>query len=254
VVFARHWFTPVSHATSGLINATLLANATVLIIVVGGVILLGGRLRPKDVGLTGGGTLATGAWFTLALWLTVNVLVAIVDLSKGTTFTLNEMWSKRGVPHVTGDLISQLFGNALYEEIVWRGFLTVQVMLLLRPLGKTAAFIAGIVAVQALFACMHVLMLLEKGRHWVEIWPILPQLLVFGTAFAVLYLATGNLFVAIGTHALGNAIVLVPPDPLSSSHALQLSDYLYVGVALLAAMAWRLNRSNQVARPPAVTT
>jgi membrane protease YdiL (CAAX protease family) len=35
VVFARHWFTPVSHATSGLINATLLANAILLITVVG---------------------------------------------------------------------------------------------------------------------------------------------------------------------------------------------------------------------------
>jgi membrane protease YdiL (CAAX protease family) len=97
------------------------------------------------------------------------------------------------------------------------------------------------VAVQALFACMHVPMLLEKGHHWVEMWSILPQLFVFGTAFALLYLATGNLVVAIGTHALGNAVVLVPPDPLSSSHPLQLSDYLYVGVALVAAIAWRLS-------------
>jgi hypothetical protein len=50
IVFPRHWFTPVSHATSGLINSTLLANAIALIVIVAGVILLGGRLRPKDLG------------------------------------------------------------------------------------------------------------------------------------------------------------------------------------------------------------
>lgn len=234
IVFPRHWFTPVSHATSGLINSTLLANAIALIVVVGGVILLGGRLRPKDVGLAGG-SLAAGVWFTLALWLTVNALLIIVELSQSTSFAFNEMWRKPGALRVIGDLISQIFGTALDEEIVFRGFLTVQVILLLRPLGKSAAFILGIVAVQLLFASVHVPLLLEKGQHWAEIWSGLPLLFVFGTGSALLYFLTGNLFVAVGTHALINAVVLVPADPLPSSHAL---DFLYLGLALVAAIAW----------------
>ncbi len=235
IVFRRHWFTPVSHATSGLINSTLLANAIALVIIVAGVILLGGRLRPKDVGLAGR-SLVAGIGFTLALWLTVNAVLIIVELPQSTPFAFNDMWRKPGAQHVIGDLIAQIFGTALDEEIVFRGFLTVQVMLLLRPLGKSAAFILAIVVVQLLFASVHVPLLLEEGQHGAEIWSGLPLLFAFGTGFALLYFITGNLFVAVGTHALINAVVLIPSDPLQSSHAL---DFLYLGLAIVAAIAWR---------------
>ena len=117
-----------------------------------------------------------------------------------------------------GELISQLFGNALFEEIVWRGFIFVQLFLLFerRNVGRTllkALFIS-----QGLFALMHIP--LQLVHFDVSGFSLLFWLLATGIAgaiFAIIYVKTGNLYIAVGFHALFNEPTQLFAPPVEPS-------------------------------------
>jgi hypothetical protein len=52
----------------------------------------------------------------------------------------------------------------------------------------------------------------------------------------IIYFATGNLFVAVGTHALMDAYMLIPHDSFRFADDF---DFVYLGLGLLAAILWR---------------
>jgi uncharacterized protein len=230
VVFPHHWLTPLSHMTHGLVNATLQANAMLLIVGVGGLILWAGRLRLRDLGLPAP-AIGPALRFALLLWVCINLFDVGRLLVAHAPLALHPTWTDPGVLHTCGAFIAQIFGNALYEEILFRGFLTVQLVLLLRGLGKVPALVLGLVLAQAVFALIHVPLEIRTHHTWAEIWLLLPQLFVTGVALAVIYLATNNLLIAVGAHALANCIMLVCTDPhgFIDDH----STLLYVGLALV---------------------
>jgi uncharacterized protein len=230
VVFPHHWLTPLSHLTHGLVNATLQANAIVLIVGVGGLILWAGRLRLRDLGLAAP-AIGPAVGFTFLLWVCINLLDVGCLLVAHAPLTLHPTWTSPGVLHTCGDFLAQIFGNALYEEILFRGFLTVQLVLLLRRLGKVPALVLGVVVAQAVFALIHVPLEIRTHHTWAQIWLLLPQLFATGVALAVIYLATNNLLIAVGAHALANCIMLVCTDPRGfiDDH----SGLLYTGLALV---------------------
>jgi uncharacterized protein len=166
VVFPHHWLRPLSYATDGLLNVTFWANIIMLIAVVGGVIFTLGHLKPRNVGLRLA-DVRTGVLFTLVLWASVNLLVVAGVALKGVPLALDPEWSKPVAN--AGLFVGQIFGNALYEEIVYRGFLTVQVFLLLQKLGGNIAMVIAVVLVQAIFATIHVPMLIVAGHGWAQI-------------------------------------------------------------------------------------
>src|SRR5580704_5607981 len=132
------------------------------------------------------------------------------DLHIGASLVLDPGWTKP--MENAGLFVGQIFGNALYEEIVYRGFLTVQVYLLLRRLGRNLAMVLAVVMVQAVFATIHIPMLIVAGHGWAEVVAILPQLFIMGVALAIIYLVTGNLLIAVGAHALADAYMQIPRD------------------------------------------
>jgi uncharacterized protein len=236
VVFPHRWLRPLSYATDGLLNVTFWANIIMLLAVVGGVIFMLGHLKPRNVGLRLEDVRA-GTLFTGILWASVNLFVAAGVLVKGASLALDSEWSKP--LENAGLFVGQIFGNALYEEIVYRGFLTVQIFLLLQKLGRNIAMVLAVVLVQAIFASIHVPMLIVAGHGWADIVAILPQLFVMGVALAIVYFMTGNLLMAVGAHALADAYMLIPRD------AIGLEDdfgYLYVALALVFAMVLRTRR------------
>lgn len=238
IVFPNHWLSPLSRATLGLINVTLQANLLYLAVIIVGLIFVIGRMRPADVGWRSD-RLPAAVVYTLILWGVANLLVVAVLLAKGVPLAFNESWTKPGPTKTIGAFVAQIFGNALDEETIFRGFLTVQVMLLLRRFGETTAVIAAVVLVQAFFASIHIPMLLTNGASWSDILETLPVLFLAGVVLAAIYLATGNLFVAVGAHALTDAYMLLPRD------AFGLADnfgFVYLGLGFAGALLWRFAR------------
>lgn len=103
-----------------------------------------------------------------------------------------------------------MFGNALLEEIVFRGFLFVQLFLLCgkikhHPFRVTAAMLIS----QTIFALMHVPNRNYSGYAGMEFVYDFIQLVILGTVFCLLYWLTRNLFMVVGVHALVNISMLL---------------------------------------------
>jgi Type II CAAX prenyl endopeptidase Rce1-like len=89
----------------------------------------------------------------------------------------------------------------------------------------------ALVLVQAIFATIHVPMLIVAGHGWAEIVAILPELFIMGVALAIIYFMTGNLLMAVGAHALADAYMQIPRDATGYEDDL---GYLYVALALVS--------------------
>jgi len=127
LLFASGVLDPIAAASGGLISRALIANLPIILIEVVGVMLWLGRLRARDIGLVW-----SRAWVGLAfaagLWLLVQITELALGLAANGTITPAAEWSHLGIVAVAGMLLGQLFGNALYEDIAYRGFLLPQVL------------------------------------------------------------------------------------------------------------------------------
>lgn len=238
VVFRNHWTAPLFHATGGLIQGTLDANLPSLALVVGGLIFWLGRQLPQDVGWKAKNILPA-AGLTVALWAIVNVAAVLYLLVTRRPLALDPSWTTPGPVVKLGSLLAQVFGNALYEETVYRGFLTVQLMLLFKRLGRLPAMLLAAVVVQAIFMAIHVPMLIVVDQHPLSgLWPDLVPIFIVGIILVAIYFLTANLFVSVGVHALIDVGMMVAGAPAFS----QSESYLFLGVPLCAACLWRLAR------------
>jgi membrane protease YdiL (CAAX protease family) len=241
VVVPRHWTVPISHATGGLVNGNLQYNLFALALEVGCTMIWAGRLRLSDIGLR-----ARDLWpavlSALALWTFLNMGVAAWWLLQGQPLIPEPSWTKPLA--TTGKLIGQLFGNALAEEVLFRGFLTVQLIILFRRFGRFAAVAGGVSLAQAIFALVHIPMLVRTGVQWRQMPSIFTALFVVGVMLACIYLVTRNLFVAVGAHALNDAATLIFPSPSHSGSDFDLSlsgldvSDLSIPLTLLGSLAW----------------
>jgi membrane protease YdiL (CAAX protease family) len=233
--FQLDLFTPVTRATGGLINDTLVANFFLLAIIVGGIMFAWGKLGPRDVGLRRE-NLGTGVLMTAVLWLVAQVGIVAWQaifggpVGPGGPFDLNPLW-QHGATVVIGLLVAQLLGNALYEEITFRGFLLPQLYLKLDRWRDRSALrlVLAVVLSVAMFALIHIPIRLWTGVTLAELPESLLWVGLLGVLFAVIYLRTGNLFFTVGAHALANA-----PTMLFVGD----SGYAMMACALLIAALW----------------
>jgi len=206
-------FRPIARATEGLVRPTLLVNLVGLVVVVWGVMFRGIGLEPRDVGLDRRG-LRRGILFTLVLWLAIQVVGAIEQLSTTGTIGVAGSWTSSGAGPVLGAFLAQALGNALFEEVIYRGFLLTQIdrMLEDRVDRRRTRLALALVGSQVAFALLHVPNRLYREVA-IEVIPAnLALVFVSGVLFALVYYRTGNLFVAVGVHALGNAPLAVFAD------------------------------------------
>lgn len=149
---------------------------------------------------------------------------------------INPDWHGRSVWRTTGAFLGQLLGNALFEEILFRGVLFQQIRLHLLRRGNAPAkaLVIALAVSQTLFALIHVPLRVSSGMALTALPGELALLFTLGVLLALLYWRTANLYVVVGIHALSNT-----PVPIVEER-IDLSTYgVITAVASLAVMlAW----------------
>jgi membrane protease YdiL (CAAX protease family) len=234
IVAPHHWLTPISRATQGFIQPTLILAVPAILIQIVWLLIYAGGLRPADIGFVPS-RIWSGVVFTMALWLIVNAGLAVSDFVNHSPLVIDDSWSKLGVLRKVGRFIGQIFGNTPLEEITFRGFLLVQLALTFRPLGQTRALVIALIVSQSIFGLMHVPLLIANGYHdFLKISFLLVEDSIFGLIYAIVYLATKNLFMSMGTHALVNEGMQV----LSGSTSVYQDFDVLPCLALVASLLW----------------
>ena len=206
VLFPSPFFTPLERATGGLIDATLQAN--LLNILLFSLIVFGwGKLRPKDVALDWS-KVGQALSLTALLWIATQAIVLLINWINGDVH-LDPLWSERGVTVVLGALIAQLLGNALFEEMQYRGFYLSQFYLKLKTADEKWRLIWAVLAMLLLFMLSHIPNRILAGYTLADIPADFVILFTWGLFFTITYLVSGNLFLAVGVHALLNRPTLI---------------------------------------------
>jgi len=213
-LYPQPWLDRLLSACGGVFGKTLVGSLGTLAFALA--IACGlGRLRPRDLGLVSK-QIVRGLAIVLAVWLVGQAILALAALIAGQGLAL--------APTLTRDAVrglsDQVFGNAFEEEVIFRGFLAVQCVLIARrTTGARAAWVIGVLVSQVIFALTHIPQRwIVLDRHGTALLADLASLTFDGICYALIYVRTGNLGIAIGYHALGNAplsLVRSPWPPLA---------------------------------------
>lgn len=233
------WFPPMrwlGHATGGIVDGTLVAGVTLQAIVVVGLLFGVARLRPRDVGVDLR-RLWPAVGFLIAAWAAIQLLLVLILPLCGQRIGLGAHWTAAGWRGAVGEWLGQLLGNCPYEEVFFRGFLLPQCGLLAMrwmPRARPRSLVAAaLVLSQALFAVGHVFFNLHLPQGQ---WLLLAQF-VFGIVFALVYLRTGNLFLAMALHVLTNNPAPLLEDSLPGPGAS--GSIVMAGILVwLVSLAW----------------
>ena len=205
-LFPRGTLGVLMQISAGLINATLLGNALLLIGVMWLVACRIGGLSAADLGLRGRDVPAA-ICVLVATWLLANAAQLIAGWVMQQPFAWNARWLAPPPLRLPGELVGQLFGNALFEELLFRGLLFHQLLLRLRDGGRSRlqSLVIALLVSQAVFALAHVPLLMASGADAAQLPAQLAPLFVLGALLALLYARTGNLLVVVAVHAVSNA-------------------------------------------------
>lgn len=203
VLFAGDTFRPLASATGGLLTGSLVANLAFIGVIAVRIILHHGELRAYDVGLVWR-RIPMGVLVTLGIWAAAQVVHGLAGLLTYGEVRVAPVWNSAGMYILIGMVLTQLFGNALFEEIAYRGFLFPQLYLRWQRLRPVWRLIAALLVSQGIFALSHIPNRIYLGMSRDAIVIDLLMLLGWGVLFTAIYARTDNLFVVIGVHALGN--------------------------------------------------
>lgn len=205
-LFAQDTFRPIKDVSGGLINGTVIVGLGLMVVLVWGVCLKSGRLRPYDIGWIPQRVMA-GLLFTLGLWGAAQVIHLSSMLTTQGHVTFAPAFNGTQFGATMGVLFGQLFGNALFEELAYRGFLFPQLYLRIHGSGERPwlRFLTTLIISQIIFALIHIPNRVYLGWSAGEIALDIALLTGWGVLFTLLYLRTDNIFLVTGIHALGNA-------------------------------------------------
>lgn len=232
--FPRAGLDQLKQATAGWVQPTLVGSLAAALVAYA-LVFGPGRQRAGDVGWRTA-AIAPALLVTALLWLAMQ-LAGWLAVGFGNWPGLHRNWLA-GAGVALGPLIAQLCATALFEETLFRGWLWPQLGLRLR--GWVSPWLAVALALllsQALFALLHLPGLLHAGIGGNALGAALLMLFVSGLVLALVYAATGNLFIAVGVHALGNA-----PMPLFAGMDRGLANNVLLAGALVVAIAAALLR------------
>ena len=222
-------------ATYGLVQSTLVFSGLTLLVVVPPMFLPPYQLQTKAVGLRAS-HVPLGIAITIGAWTLLQLTLAITDLRLGgRTVPIAAAWHSDRWTWEIGSFTSQIFGNALVEELIFRGYLLPQFYLKLggkkdqitwRPL------VGAVVVSQFCDTLAHI-----PNLHNIAIPGLSPpeqlaQLFIIAVLFAILYIRTANIFVCVGFHTLLNA-----PMPLIEP-MIQPQTVIFV-MMLVVLVVWR---------------
>lgn len=205
----------ISRATGGLLLPTLVYYLIMIFFVIFILFMCIGKLKLREIGVHSN-KLKTGILFTFIFWCTTVFIAGISSVVATGSLSWNPIWAEKGFLVVIGILLGQLLGNALYEEIVFRGFLIPQSYLKVRGsremLDKKKLIIALILS-QIVFSLIHLPHRILHNVTGYMLFVNLVGVFLLGIIFALLYLRTKNLFIVIGLHSLMNCPTLLVKTP-----------------------------------------
>lgn len=229
------WYPPsawLPEVTNGLISFTLVVTVTVQIILIAGILLAVCRFSPREIGLDLT-KLPSAVVLTLIAWAATQIVLVIVFAIFDQEIALNAQWIGPDWTWIAGRGLGQLLGNTLLEEVIFRGFLLPQCLLLSMiwmPRARPATQITiALLVSQSIFTLLHVFF---NAREPQGQWLLLAQF-AMGMLFAAVYIRTGNLFLAMGLHTLANNPSPLLKDDLLSGPGV---TFLIISVGTLVAV------------------
>lgn len=191
-------------AVSWSASPTLVGNLALIGIIIGVLVIGFGHVRPRDLGISWRNVAIGGAAFPLA-WCAFAIAEGMMGFG-GAHLAFNSAWnSGPGIDGILSDWVGQIFGNAPYEELLFRAFLIPQIYSRLPGGSVFIRIVAAVILSQVFFATCHIGTRVFKGHlEGVELFVSLLKVFASGLAFAWIYLRTLNPFVVSAFHALWN--------------------------------------------------
>jgi membrane protease YdiL (CAAX protease family) len=190
--------------------------------------------------------------YTVVLWGVAQIIHLVAGLLTRGEITLNPDWAIYGTGFMIGLVLTQVFGNALFEEIAYRGFLFPQLYLRLTSLRARPwnRFLVALLISQAAFALSHIPNRIYLGMTAGDIAVDLLMLVGWGVLYTLLYLRTDNLFLVVGVHALGNTpTTLFATAPVLTGAGASMLIYL---LAVTATFLYPMLRAQRIGFAEAV--
>ena len=190
-------FNPLSTWSHHLINPTLQANFISLFII-GFIIFKIGKHNLTSIWFNID-KLKNGILLGIIFWMIIQTIVFLYLL-----FTETPMVLRQNISKEIGAILGQLFGNALNEELIFRGIFFLQFYLILRKrFSDRTAFLIALLASQLFFAVSHLPNRILI-KHYENL--ILDQIKLFfvGILFVMFYIKSRNFVLTVIMHSLLN--------------------------------------------------
>lgn len=221
---------PIASMTAGVVQPTLLVYAVFGVVIASlfwargyGPGLVG--LRRKD--------LRTAIVIVGGVWLVAQTTTIVVSVATTRTVLLAPTLATGGLWTLLGLFLAQVLGNALYEEVLYRGFLLTALHARFVKRMRNRPFIAALVLSQSIFALVHVPSRFVEGVVGMPLAANLFVVFLTGIGFALLYYRTRNLLLVVGVHALLNYPTVVFGTE-------QVAILTVVAVSLVLVVTWPL--------------
>lgn len=204
-VFEREWLTPLALASQGLLQPGLIAYLVKIPLFLT-LLFWGGQLRPKDLGLRKS-QLPVGIAVMILLWLVVQGIGLAATLIVTDGLALAPRWAQADLFRMAGIQVANA-ANVLFEETFFRGFLLIQFYLWLGKRDGASSsqgriFLAVMIS-QLIFAFSHIPIRLYQDMPFASLAYDQFMLLGLGALYALIFLRSTNLFVAMAVHFLAN--------------------------------------------------
>lgn len=192
-------------------------------------------MRADDLGMRRTG-LGVAIGVTCLVWIALNLFQSAYALITDAPLIVNPDWGTAGPAHTIGVFLAQLLGNALFEEVLFRGVLFQQIRLYLLRIGRSPekALLLALVLSSAVFAAIHIPLRINSGMALAALPAELALLFALGLLLALLYWRTGNLYLVIGVHALSNAPFLLVKQQID----LSTNGEIVIATSLVLMLLW----------------
>lgn len=199
--FAKNLYFWISNHTARLITPTLILYLALYFVFIFLILIKNSKLSLKEIGLEKK-KLKTGVFVSILFFFLLQIYGVLYSFFAFNKLAVNEVFTQWTV--VVGYYTELVLGVALFEEVVFRGFLIPQIFLRLKS-NKNSRMVMTLVISQILFSIVHIPVRIVNGIDFTTLMISLAALFVVGLMFSFIYLLTENLFIAMGFHVIWDA-------------------------------------------------
>ncbi|WP_193310424.1 CPBP family intramembrane glutamic endopeptidase [Halorubrum halophilum] len=221
---------PIASMTAGVVQPTFLVYAVFGVVIAS--LFWARGYAPGLVGLRRK-DLRTAIVIVGGVWLVAQTTTIVVSVATTGTVLLAPTLATGGLWTLLGLFLAQVLGNALYEEVLYRGFLLTALHARFVKHMRNWPFIAALALSQSIFALVHVPSRLVEDVVGISLAANLFVVFLTGIGFALLYYRTRNLLLVVGVHALLNYPTVVFGTE-------QVAILTVVAVSLVLVVTWPL--------------